>query len=73
MMCNLLQVTAREPEILHDASQRRCWLVPKQSLLVHMSHPDILGRAGTLAERVPCANGQTHALHIANRCARALG
>jgi hypothetical protein len=33
----LLQDTAREVAMIYDAAQRRCWVVPKLSLLLHMS------------------------------------
>ncbi|OAP65508.1 hypothetical protein AYL99_01480 [Fonsecaea erecta] len=34
----LLEDTAEELAIVYDAGQRRCWLLPKLSLLLHMSH-----------------------------------
>ena len=33
----LLQDTAKEVAMIYDAAQRRCWVVPKLSLLLHMS------------------------------------
>jgi hypothetical protein len=51
--CKLLQDTSRELAIIYDAAQRRSWLVPKLSLLLHMSHAYALACAGIPDDRVP--------------------
>lgn len=49
----LLQDTARDLAIVYDVSQRRGWLVPKPSLLLHMSHAYALSCVDVPDDRVP--------------------
>lgn len=57
----LLHDTAEELAAVYDASARRCWLVPKLSLLLHMSHAYALSRLRTLEHMVPYADGHVDA------------
>ncbi|KIY03252.1 uncharacterized protein Z520_01719 [Fonsecaea multimorphosa CBS 102226] len=48
----LLEDTAKDLAIVYDAGQRRCWLLPKLSLLLHMSHA-YAQRRNIPSDRVP--------------------
>ena len=60
----LLQETAQELAIVYDAGHRRCWLVPKLSLILHMSPAYALRYVDVLNRRVPYVNAHTDAVEI---------
>ncbi|PVH95406.1 hypothetical protein DM02DRAFT_690192 [Periconia macrospinosa] len=62
--CKLLQDTARELAIVYDAAQRRSWLVPKLSLLLHMSHAYTLACTGIPDDRVPYVDPHSDASEV---------
>lgn len=64
--CKLLQDTSRELAIVYDASQRRSWLVPKLSLLLHMSHAYALACAGIPDDPVPYVEPHADAIEVIN-------
>jgi hypothetical protein len=57
----LLYDTARELAIVYDAGARRCWLVPKLSLLLHMSHAYALSLMDGSADKVPFVDSHADA------------
>ncbi|KAK0707692.1 hypothetical protein B0H67DRAFT_495570 [Lasiosphaeris hirsuta] len=59
--CKLLRDTASEVAVVYDSRQKRGWLVPKLSLLLHMSHAYALRCADGPADRVPFVDGHTDA------------
>jgi len=64
--CKLLQDTSRELAIVYDAARRRSWLVPKLSLLLHMSHAYTLACAGVPDDRVPYVEPHADAVEVIN-------
>jgi hypothetical protein len=62
--CKLLQDTAKEIAIVYDAVQQRCWLVPKLSLLLHMSHAYALGCVDVPGDRIPFVEAHNDAVDI---------
>lgn len=60
----LLQDTAKEVAMVYDARQRRCWLVPKLSLLLHMSPTYASHCIGVPNGRVPLVAPHTNALDL---------
>ncbi|KAF2246401.1 hypothetical protein BU26DRAFT_44873 [Trematosphaeria pertusa] len=64
--CKLLQDTSRELAIVYDTAQRRSWLVPKLSLLLHMSHAYTRARAGIPDNRVPYVEPHADAIEVIN-------
>ncbi|KAF7508565.1 hypothetical protein GJ744_009114 [Endocarpon pusillum] len=62
--CKLLQNTSRELAIVYDAAQRRCWLVPKLSLLLHMSQAYTFGCVGVPDGRVPYVEPHADAVGV---------
>ncbi|PVH97252.1 hypothetical protein DM02DRAFT_533559 [Periconia macrospinosa] len=60
----LLQDASREQAIIYDAGQRRSWLVPKLSLLLHMCHAYTLACTGTPDDRVPYVDPHCDAIEV---------
>jgi hypothetical protein len=60
----LLQDTSQQSVVLYDATQRRCWLVPKLSLLLHMSHTYRSCFAVGLDVEIPYAKPHTDAREL---------
>jgi hypothetical protein len=57
----LLQDASQQSVILYDATQRRCWLVPKLSLLLHMSQIYTSRFNRGLGDRIPYVEPHTDA------------
>lgn len=62
----LLEDTAREVALVYDSSERRCWLVPKLSLLLHMSHA-YSSHCGFPRDRIPLVEPHSDAVEIVRR------
>ncbi|KAK0616786.1 hypothetical protein B0T14DRAFT_497945 [Immersiella caudata] len=60
----LLRDTAAEIVAVYDAQERRCWLVPKLSLLLHMSHTYVLNCPDNPADNIPYVEPHTDATNI---------
>ncbi|KAK4449611.1 hypothetical protein QBC34DRAFT_438049 [Podospora aff. communis PSN243] len=60
----LLRDTAAETAAVYDAQERRCWLVPRLSLLLHMSHTYVLNCPDSPAHNVPSVDPHTDATDI---------
>ena len=57
----LLHDSSRQPVVLYDAEQRRCWLVPKLNVLLHMSQAYSATSAAGPAAEIPYAEPETDA------------
>ncbi len=60
----LLHDTARELIVVYDATQRRSWLVPKLSLLLHMSRAYVLRCKDVPEDRVPYVEPHVDAAEV---------
>jgi len=58
---SLLHDSSRQPVVLYDAEQRRCWLVPKLNVLLHMSQAYRASSAAGPATEMPYAEPDTDA------------
>lgn len=60
----LLRDTAAKTVVVYDARQRRGWLVPMLSLLLHMAHAYILSCVDGPVDNVPLVNGYAEATEL---------
>ncbi|KAH7117286.1 hypothetical protein B0J13DRAFT_514238 [Dactylonectria estremocensis] len=60
----LLRDTALEVAAVYDAGNRRCWLVPKLSILLHMAHAYALSCADGPATTVPFVEAHSDAAEL---------
>ena len=62
--CTLLRDTAAKTVAVYDAAQRRGWLVPMLSLLLHMAHAYVLNSVDAPADKVPFVDGHADAAEL---------
>jgi hypothetical protein len=62
----LLEDTAREVALIYYSSERRCWLVPKLSLLLYMSQA-YSSHCGFSKDRIPLVEPHSDAVEIVRR------
>ncbi|KAF2786128.1 hypothetical protein K505DRAFT_260562 [Melanomma pulvis-pyrius CBS 109.77] len=60
----LLHDTSQQSVVLYDAAQRRCWLVPKLSVLLHMSQIYSSHCSAFRNDKIPYVNPHTDAMEI---------
>lgn len=60
----LLRDTAAKLVVVYDARQRRGWLVPMLSLLLHMAHAYVLNCVDGPVDNVPLVNGHADATEL---------
>ena len=62
--CKLLKDTAAEVATVYDTQERRFWLVPKLSLLLHMSHAYVLNSPDIPVDNIPFVEGHSDATEL---------
>ncbi|OAL51264.1 hypothetical protein IQ07DRAFT_416851 [Pyrenochaeta sp. DS3sAY3a] len=67
----LLQDTCKQPTIVYDAAQGRSWLIPKLSLLLHMSHAYAAGCIGLPDDPIPFVKPHADATELVDILASA--
>jgi hypothetical protein len=65
--CQLLQGASKELAVVYDDGKRRCWLVPKLSLLLHMSYVYASGCNRVPICNVPMVEAHTDAVDLIER------
>jgi hypothetical protein len=60
----LLHDASQQLAVVYDAAQDRCWLIPKLSLLLHMSHVYAVRHVGASENRIPFVEPHADACEI---------